>query len=229
MCTNYAPLQRQVLLQVFGIKPPDQDWKPETYRDYLAPIVRAGGDGHRECVLAGFGMVPRAEIKWRNEEAERRTGAPPKLKDYDTMNARLETIGSRGSFKGPWAAGQLCLIPAAGFYEPYYESASAPSVRWRIYLAAGEPFAIAGLWSARSDGALTFTMPTVNAESHSLLSRFHRPGKEKRGVVVLPRAEWDDWLTCRDPERARTFLRLYPAEGMAAEPAPLPPRVKAGQ
>ena len=39
------------------------------------------------------------------------------------------------------------------------------------------------------------------------MNRFHAPGKEKRMIVIVPRAEWDDWLTCRDPEVARSFLR----------------------
>jgi putative SOS response-associated peptidase YedK len=44
--------------------------------------------------------------------------------------------------------------------------------------------------------------------------------KEKRGVVMLTRDKWEDWLACRDPEVARTFLSLHPAELMGAEPAP---------
>lgn len=51
----------------------------------------------------------------------------------------------------------------------------------------------------------------------------HRPGVEKRSVVIVPQTDWDDWLRCRDPELARSFLRLCPADRMAAEPAPLPP------
>lgn len=47
---------------------------------------------------------------------------------------------------------------------------------------------------------------------------------EGRGVVLLPEAEWDEWLSCSDPEHARRFLRLYPSESMVAEPAPMPPR-----
>ncbi|WP_322790415.1 hypothetical protein [Cupriavidus metallidurans] len=46
-------------------------------------------------------------------------------------------------------------------------------------------------------------------------------------MVILPREEWDDWLGCRDPEVARTFLRLYPPDTMVAEAAPMPPRQKA--
>lgn len=37
---------------------------------------------------------------------------------------------------------------------------------------------------------------------------------------MLTRDKWDAWLSCRDPEVARTFLSLYPAELMDAAPAP---------
>jgi putative SOS response-associated peptidase YedK len=75
MCTNYRPTQRQLLRDVFGIEPPpDLDWKPETYRDYAAPIVRADADDRRDSVLASFGMVPRPESSIaRRPELGRRT------------------------------------------------------------------------------------------------------------------------------------------------------------
>ncbi|EHP40297.1 hypothetical protein OR16_26988 [Cupriavidus basilensis OR16] len=64
-------------------------------------------------------------------------------------------------------------------------------------------------------------MLTVNSDKHSLMNRFHAPSKENRMIVIVPRSEWDDWLTCRNPELARSFMRPYPAARMDAEPAPL--------
>jgi putative SOS response-associated peptidase YedK len=64
-------------------------------------------------------------------------------------------------------------LPATGFYEPNWETGKA--VRWRIGLPDGEPFAIAGLWRTWPDGAVSFTMPTLNADSHLLMQRFHKP------------------------------------------------------
>ena len=52
------------------------------------------------------------------------------------------------------------------------------------------------------------------------MSRFHRPGEEKRSLVIVPSAVFDEWLGCMDPEGARTYLQLYPAELMAGQPAP---------
>ncbi|WP_255503044.1 hypothetical protein [Cupriavidus sp. UME77] len=53
--------------------------------------------------------------------------------------------------------------------------------------------------------------------------------KEEPEFVIVPQAEWNDWLTCRDPERARSFMRPYPPEFTDAEPAPRAPRAKAAE
>lgn len=210
MCVNYAPVQRRILREIFGVEPPPGLYPSETWPDYAAPIVRQRTEADAwESVLASFSMVPKATI-------------PPGTRYFPTANARVETIGKLSSFARFWKACQFALIPATAFFEPNYESGKA--VRWKIGLPDGEPFAIAGVWRAWPDGAVSFTMPTVNADHHPLMQRFHKPGDEKRGVVILPREDWDGWLGCRDPEAARTFLRLLPADRLVAEPAPLPPR-----
>jgi putative SOS response-associated peptidase YedK len=52
------------------------------------------------------------------------------------------------------------------------------------------------------------------------MKRFHRLGDEKRSLIVVRPEDYDDWLSCSDPERARSFFQLYPADRMRAEPAP---------
>jgi len=214
MCTNYAPVQGRLLLEIFGVEPPREVYKDETWPDYIAPILRARERGERDCVTASFGMVPRHQI-------------PPGAKRYDTTNARAETVGQRPTFSGPWKAGQLCLVPMTAFYEPNYE-AGPKSVRYKIWLPDEPAFAVAGLWRAWPNGEYSFTMLTINADRHPVMSRMHAPGKEKRSIVIVPKVAWDDWLTCRDPEVARTFLSLPPAAGMRCEPAPIARTVKVG-
>lgn len=67
-------------------------------------------------------------------------------------------------------------------------------------------------------------MLTVNSNEHPLMKRFHRPGDEKRSVVIVPRTAYEDWLSCKSTDEARSFLNLYPDEAMRADPHPLPPR-----
>jgi putative SOS response-associated peptidase YedK len=222
MCTNYVAVRRSRYQERFHVAPPDGEWRDEVYQDYPAPIIRRGEDGGPESVIATFSMVPRKRI-------------PPGFKPYDTMNARVETIAVKRSFSKPWQTCQLCLIPMEGFYEPRYENGDdTRSMRWRIGLTSGEPFALTGLWRAWEEPggneSYSFTMCTLNADQHPLLRLLHKnkekdgTPKEKRGVVILHPDHCEDWLSCKDPEIARSFLRLFPAERMSAEAAPKPPR-----
>jgi putative SOS response-associated peptidase YedK len=189
----------------------DFDYKREIYKDYAAPIYRRGAEGY-STDAATFGMVPRKHI-------------PPAVKVFDTMNARSETVAERRSFSGSWNRMRLCLIPCKSFFEPNYETGKA--VRWKIGMADGSLFAIAGLWRAWDEPegeALSFTMLTVNSADHPLMKRFHKPDSEKRSLVIVPRDAYADWLSCKSTDEARTFLNLYPADAMRAEAFPLPPR-----
>ncbi|WP_042886273.1 hypothetical protein [Cupriavidus necator] len=58
MCTNYAPIYRQVLRDIFGVEPPAAEWKAETWQDYAAPIVRVDPNGRRNSILGTFGLTP---------------------------------------------------------------------------------------------------------------------------------------------------------------------------
>ncbi|WP_321941622.1 SOS response-associated peptidase [Paraburkholderia tropica] len=212
MCTNYAAARRNHLLRHFGVEPPDSPWRDEIYKDYPAPIIRRAADA-RCASIASFGIVPRKHI-------------PAGVRVFDTMNARAETVGEKRSFSSAWKKLQLCLIPCESFYEPDYETGKA--VRWRIGTKEGEPFSIAGLWrewSEEGGKVLSFTMLTLNADDHPLMRRFHKPGAEKRSVVIVRPGDYDDWLESRSTDEARSFLKLYPADAMCAESFPVPRKI----
>jgi putative SOS response-associated peptidase YedK len=210
MCVNYTPSSLQTLIDHFNTAPPPETvWQDEAYQDYLAPIIRADERGNREAVLAAFSMVPKRHIE-------------PGAKRFSTMNARAESIGQLRSYAPSWKASRLCLVPMRAFFEPNWESGA--HVRWRIGLADDEDFAVAGIWRewVEQDGSTShaFTQITINADQHPLMQRFHRADDEKRSLVIVPPEEYDAWLGCKNPELARSFLRLYPAELMAAAPKP---------
>lgn len=173
---------------------PNFEFEREIYKDYPGAVVRRTDDGF-QTLAATFGMVPRERI-------------PPHVRPYDTMNARVETIGEKSGFSSAWKGLQLCLIPCEAFFEPNYETGKA--VRWRIRLAGDQPTAIAGLWRAWEEPngvpSFSFTMLTVNADGHPLMKRFHKPDAEKRSVVIVRPDAYQDWLSCCNTEEARSFL-----------------------
>jgi putative SOS response-associated peptidase YedK len=101
--------------------------------------------------------------------------------------------------------------------------------RYRISQRNGHPMGIAGIWyehPSMKDKAgkplLSFAMLTVNADGHPVFKRMHKPGDEKRMVVILAQEEYDRWLNCSVAE-ASSFFRQWQGE-LDAMPAPLPER-----
>lgn len=206
MCISYqAPQPQTVSVQFDTPIDPNLSWPEEIWQDYAAPIITAGdASGKRRLIVGSYGMVPKRHMG---------------KKRISTMNARSETVGELKTFATPWRNSQRCLVPLTHFYEPNWETKK--HVRWAIGLADDEPFAVAGIWRTWEElngvTAFSFTQLTVNADDHPVMNRFHQPEDEKRSLIILPKDDWQDWLDC-DPEKARSFFRLYPAELMLAAP-----------
>ena len=86
---------------------------------------------------------------------------------------------------------------------------------------------IAGIYrewtSPAGEKHFTFSMITVNADDHPVMSRFHAPGDEKRMVVILDPADYGAWLTCPVVEAPKFFKQWHGEFETWA--APLAPRV----
>ncbi len=213
MCANYIPSTRDQLQQFFGVAAPDSDYPEEAFPGYMAPMIRLPHDdavpGDRACALGMFGMVPG----W----------ADPKLA-RQTYNARTETVAGKPSYRHAYASRHFCVIPLRSFFEPNY--ASGKPVRYEIANADGSPLGVAGIWEYKRDGGnglplLSFSMLTINADGHPMMQRFHKPGDEKRMMVILDPGRYDAWLHCPLDEAHRFFVR-YPAERLVARAAPRP-------
>lgn len=156
----------------------------------------------RELVVGQWGLIP-----WFAKEA--------KL-PYSTNNARSEELAHKASYKHPWARGQRCIIPAESFDEPCWETGK--NVWWTFRRVDGEPWGLAGLWNVWVDKTTgeeveSYTMLTVNADAHPLMSRMHKPDpklpadqQDKRSVVAIEAADADQWLS-GTVEDARVLIR----------------------
>jgi putative SOS response-associated peptidase YedK len=140
---------------------------------------------------------------------------------YSTNNARWEGVPTAASYRQPWARGQRCIIPAQEFFEPNWETGR--NRWWGFRRVDGRPFGLAGLWNTWMDPASgevveSYTMLTVNADAHPLMSRMHKPDprlgpdqQDKRSVVVVEPADWDLWLA-GEPRDAAELVRLSSEE-----------------
>jgi len=216
MCVNYRPATRESIRVDFDLEPPAFDYAPEVFAGQAAPIFLSmpidqadvGGWVWRE---ARFGLVPH----WAKSIAVSK----------QTYNARAETVAEKPSFRTPWRRRQFCLVPMQSFFEPCYESGRA--VRWSIARNDARPFTAGAIWDTwqapGGERRHSFSMLTVNADAHALMARFHKPGDEKRSLVVVPPAVWNGWMR-GDAAVAGELLAGPDPDEFRGEPAPLPKR-----
>ena len=213
MCSNYRPVTRSDrLLTFFGVERARDEPPVDVWPLGLAPFIRLAEDGSGNKIIDDglFGLLPHfaAELA-----AGRRT-----------YNARSETVAKLASFRQSWANGWRCIVPAEAFYEPNWELGKAE--RWIIQQPGGGPMGIAGIYRKwrHPDGreVFTFAMLTVNGDGHPVMQRFHKPGEEKRMVVILDPQDYGQWLS-RPVEEATAFFKQWPGP-LEASPAALPPR-----
>ncbi|AVQ83834.1 SOS response-associated peptidase [Variovorax sp. PMC12] len=218
MCSNYEAVTRaDRLLSFFGVVRKGDESPVIAWPTGMAPFIRLAedGSGNRRVDDGAFGLVP----KFAKELTYGRR----------TYNAKSETVSSLPSFRNAWRLGQRCIVPAEAIFEPYYETADAKPVRWRIQQPGEVPLAIAGIWEKWVDtetglDVFSFAMLTVNADGHPVMSRFHKWGDEKRMVVILDPEQYDEWLTC-PVASAPKFFKQWMGQ-LDTYPAPLPPRTK---
>ena len=112
------------------------------------PVVRRGADG-TEGVMLRWGLVPFFA-----------KGVAPK---YSTINARVETVETAASYRGPWKRGQRCIqLP---------------------------PASTSGTWAAMAASSLfSFTSPTArcSVSPRSGTGRLRRTGLRSKAARISP-------------------------------------------
>ena len=174
-----------------------------------APVPAEAAPCVLELVAGQFGLVPT----WVKSASD------AKLRSTKLVNARSETVSTSKNFYDAWTRGQRCIVPMMAFVEDDYRTGKA--VPTRIARVDGKPMGVAGLWESwtGADGQVivSFTLLTVNANSHALMSRYQQPGAEKRMLAVLNEGAYGAWLTAH-PQKAKEFMRAYPANWLTANP-----------
>ncbi|HUB08853.1 MAG TPA: SOS response-associated peptidase, partial [Myxococcales bacterium] len=158
------------------------------------PVVVAQG-GRRILGNVRWGLIPR-------DAKSLKAGPHP-------INARAETVASSRLFREPFER-RRCLVVADSFFE--WTPGEGGKRPFRIQLASGEPFAMAGLWDGWRDPAAALDAPwlksctIVTTEANALVAKLH-----DRMPVILAREAEDVWLdSTAGPELLLPLLRPYP-------------------
>jgi len=230
MCSHYqAEKRRKQLERHFGIRLPT-GWEPPPGGLHIYPTQRAPFIRRPRERESGDEAVPAMEM------AEGHFGLLPSFaKDAKygvrTYNARVETVDQLASFKQAWAQAKHCIVPCEAIYEPDWRTGT--HVPTRFTAANDDTLGVAGLWAPWKDPvtgewADSFTMLTINADTHPMFKEMHRPdparppqAQDKRMVVILPEAQYEAWLDA-PAQRSMAFTHPFPAERLAMQAEPLP-------
>ena len=214
MTAHFESVQTAALYSdAFDVAAPEIAFERDLWPRKLGVFVRnapadEGVAQVRELGMGQFGFVP----KWVKSASD------AKLRSTKMVNARSETVTTSNNFREAWLAGQRCIVPMMAFFEDDWRSGKA--VPTRITRVDGKPMGVAGIWERwAKDGTeiISFTLLTVNANSHALLHRYQQNGNEKRMPVILGEGAYDAWINTR-PEKAREFMRAYSANLLTANP-----------
>jgi putative SOS response-associated peptidase YedK len=164
------------------------------------PVVRTI-EGTRRGALMRWGLIPFFA-----------RGIPPK---YSTINARIETVQTAASYRGPWSRGQRCLVVARGFYEWQLQADGKSKVPYYIHANDQEIMAFAGLWDvSKSDaGDRIESVTHITLPANRLLGEIHNT--QHRMPAILAKEDREAWLS-GSPEEAWSTLKPYPDEHLVA-------------
>lgn len=154
------------------------------------PVVT--NEAPKDLQLYQWGLLPQ----WAKDEKFQQ----------NTLNAKLETIAEKPSFKAYEL--QRCLIPATGFYEwKWLDGKGKAKEKYLIQVEDTSIFCFAGLWSKWIDpisGIQRGTFAILTTEANSLMAEIHN--SKKRMPVILDSTAEEEWLLGKKSPQLSTKL-----------------------
>jgi len=128
------------------------------------------------------------------------------------INARSETLLEKPSFKKPFRT-QRCLVLVDGFYE--WKKSTEGKIPYRISLANGELFALAGIWDSwrNPEGGVVTSFSIITTQPNKLMEGIHN-----RMPVILTEDREESWLQEVDISEVQRLLEPYPQMDLQAYP-----------
>ena len=187
-------VHRPPLFESFNIAPSQQ-----------VPVIRQKPQG-RVLDLLRWGLIPYFA-----------KGVPGK---FATHIAKMETVRTLASYRGPWTRGQRCLIVGRGFYEWQLQADGKTKIPHYISVNDQGSFAIAGIWeSSKPDvGDTIESVAMITMPANKVLVEIHNSGAHAhRMPAILAAEDRESWLT-GTPDEAYAVLRQYADEHTVAWP-----------
>lgn len=182
-----AKLTKKQIKDDFGVGYNGPDYEGSSFVNGFAhpniPIIL--DDNPDEAILGNWGIIP----PWaKNRDGQKMT-----------LNARIETIGEKSSFKA--SVNKRCLVLVNGFYEwKWLDAKGKEKEKYYIQLDNGdEAFALGGIynvWTDKETGEQLTSFSIVTTEANELMAEIHNT--KHRMPMVLDKAIQEAWLDDRN-------------------------------
>lgn len=144
----------------------------------LTPIII--DENPSEIVHYNWGLIPT----WAKDDSIQKM----------TLNARIETVDEKPSFKN--SVNKRCLVIANGFYEwQWHDTKGKNKTKFEIGIGNNNLFAFAGLysqWTDKNTGEIKDTYTIVTTEANPLMAEIHNI--KKRMPIILKPEDEIKWL-----------------------------------
>ncbi len=181
-------LTKKAIKEVYGVGFEGKEYKPTKFLNgfshALVPVIL--DENPDICTTANWGLIPF----WAKDRTIQK----------QTLNARIETIKEKSSFKN--SINKRCLVLVNGFYEwKWLDDKGKQKNKHYLTVKDQDIFSLAGIyskWTDKETGEELTTVSIVTTEANELMAEIHN--SKHRMPVVLHHNIERQWLSDRDIE-----------------------------
>lgn len=172
--------------EIYGVGFEGEDYKPTKFLNgfshALVPVIL--DENPAICTTANWGLIPF----W----------AKDKKIQKQTLNAKIETVAEKPSFKNNY--NRRCLVLVKGFYEwKWLDDKGKEKHKHFLTLPNSEIISLGGIygnWTDKETGEELTTFSIVTTQANELMAEIHNT--KHRMPVVLTKAMEKEWLNDRE-------------------------------
>lgn len=159
----------------------DETFVPSSYNGFTFPATPVITNSNVNLIrMFHWGLIP----SWAPDTSIRK----------HTLNAKIETISEKASFKG--CVNQRCLILVSKFFEwKWLDEKGKSKQKYEITFPHQEIFSLAGLYNSyidKSSGELLNTYTILTTAANEVMAEIHNT--KKRMPLMLLRNDEPGWL-----------------------------------
>lgn len=184
MCYHYSPAHLDRLKQLYPDKYNTLDF-PSYANGFTHPKLPALTAN--TLSLLSWGLIPHWTKDWETAQKMRRF----------CLNAKIETLSEKPSFRDALQKQSFCALPATSFYEWQWQDAKGKvKTKFEIALANHHTIHFAGLlsdWVHKETGEIIQSFTIITCAANPLMEKIHNI--KKRMPIILDQSSAHSWVS----------------------------------